>query len=382
MMNKYIYMDTAASTKPSDNVIKEMIHCAKDIYGNPSSIHDVGFMAKEKIDIAKENISKRLSCSPDELYFTTGATMSNNLAIQGWLKANPNGVIVYSSIEHNDIMMLIKYLKKNGIQCIEIPVDKYGFVDIAVFDKVLNNLKEDNKKFLVTIQMANNEIGVIQHTSLLSNITHNYGGVYHTDATQYIAHLPIDVDFFGIDILSMSGQKIKCVKGIGLLYVRSDIEIHPIIFGEQGLIGGTENVIGISCLSVAFNELYKSNIEMDFNNYKTLLLKQHYFIKAIESLGLNIVGDKLYRLPNNICVMFKNIDGGNVVQFLNDKNIYTSTGSACSSHVDEPSHVIMALGYSDDEASSCVRFTIDDNITYDDMDYVVNMIKMLLAINY
>lgn len=381
MDRKEIYMDTAASTKPSFDVIQEMIDCARDIYGNPSSIHNAGFMAKEKIDDAKDNISNCLSCLPDELYFTTGATMSNNIAIQGWIRANPDGAIVYSAIEHNDIIMLIKYLKSNNINCIEIPVDVNGFINIEILNNVLFNLKKNDKKFLVTIQMANNEVGVIQHTSLLSQIVHKYGGVFHTDATQYIAHFPIDVNYFGIDMLSMSGQKIKCIKGIGLLYVRNGIKIEPIIFGEQGLIGGTENVIGISCLSTAFLNLYSSNNKYDSKLFYDVFYKQQTFIHMIEDLGLRVVGDKTHRLPNNICVMFDNIDGANIVQFLNDKNIYTSTGSACSSHTNEPSHVIKALGYSDKEASSCVRFTIDNSISDEDIEYVINMIKLFLSYN-
>lgn len=377
MKHKEIYMDTAASTKPSEAVIQEMINCARDIYGNPSSVHEVGFKAKEKIEDAKKNISHYLNCLPDELYFTTGATMANNLAIQGWLRANPDGVIVYSSIEHNDIMMLVNYLKGTGVECIEVPVDKNGFIDIAVFEGIISELKERSKKFLVTIQIANNEIGVVQYTTLLSRLTHEYGGVYHTDATQFIAHFPMDVDKLGIDMLSMSGQKIRCIKGTGLLYVRSGVNVLPVIFGEQGLIGGTENVIGISCLSVAFSELDKHNIEF----YSDLLSRQQAFMTSIENIGLKVIGNKIYRLPNNICVMFRGIDGGNIVQFLNDKGICASTGSACSSHVDEPSHVIKALGYSDKEASSCVRFTIDNNVSYEDLDYVINMIKLYLKYN-
>ena len=369
---KDIYLDNAASTKPSESVINQMITCARDIYGNPSSMHDIGYKAKEVIDNAKENISHYLNCLPDELYFTTGATMSNNVAIQGFLRANKNSIFIYSSIEHNDIILLAEWLRTQNIECLEIEVDNQGMIEQDNLIKHLEYAKSKNMTPLVSIQMANNEVGTIQHSSLLSKIIHDYGGVFHTDATQYIAHFPVDVNEIGIDMLSMSGQKINCIKGIGLLYVRSGINISPLIFGEQGLIGGTENVIGIACLSQAFTDI------SDYSDYFDNIKKQKLFIDNIHSLGLNIVGSQIHRLPNNICVMFKRLDGTTVVQFLNDKHIYASTGSACSSHSNSPSHVIKALHYSDNEAGSCVRFTINNNTTEDDINYVTNIIKIML----
>ena len=228
--------------------------------------------------------------------------------------------------------------------------------------------------------MANSEVGIIQDMNRIAEIVHFYGGILHTDATQYIPHFPMHLsgEHKYIDMFSMSGQKINCIKGTGILFIRSGIEIDPIIFGEQGLIGGTENVIGISCLGASFKEL--SIYNHDIENREELLVKQSKLINCLSDIGVLVPDCECSRLPNNVAMIFKNINGENLVQLLNDEGIYVSSGSACSSYIMKPSHVLKAMGYSDEEASSCVRFTIDNTITYNDINYVSNKIHKIIML--
>ena len=383
-----IYMDTAASTMPSSGVIETMNNVVGE-YANPSSMHQMGIRAREIIDNASDIISKQLNCKPSELYYTSGATMSNCVAIQGWMRRNPDGVLIISEIEHNDIMDMAKYLKEHGRTVIHIPVDKNGMICYNHLIHIMQTCKKDKLKFLVSIQLANSETGIIQNELKtlieLIDFIHKYGGIFHTDATQYIPHYPIDVSAMKIDMMSMSGQKINCIKGTGLLYVKDDIEIDPIIFGEQGLVGGTENVVGIACLGTAFSELRKNK----YSHIDELRNKRNHLASELLKIGGKIVGmrnnalfDNINHLPNNVAVIFDGIiRGENMVQFLSEKGIYVSSGSACSSYVMKPSHVLKAMGYTDEEASSCVRFTIDNNtITYEDIDYVIQTIKQILLL--
>lgn len=367
-----IYMDTAASTMPSEAVIK----CMKDnlsIYGNPSSIHDEGEKAHKLIANATDNISNILNCSRSEIYYTSGATMSNNLFIQGFLRAHKNAKLIISQIEHNDIIELSDYIdKQNGYKSVyRLPVDFNGFINIECLEKLLNEFNGDC--VLVCIQGANGECGSIQDIKRISKIVHSHNNMYlFSDMTQYIPYYKVDIKDLNLDGMSMSGQKIHCIKGTGLLYIKDGVQIDPLIFGEQGLIGGTENVLGISCLSVAFSELTYKN--------KDLIEKRDYFIdKLLEETDVELIGGRNNRLPNNIYVK-NNIGGDSMVIMLSDFNICSSAGSACSSNGNNPSHVLLAMGYSKDDAKKSIRFTIDENTTYEDIDYAIDIFQKLSCI--
>ena len=363
-----IYMDNAASTMPSEEVIK----CLKDnieIYGNPSSLHEEGEKAHGLITNTTETISRIFNCDKSEVYYTSGATMSNNLFIQGFLRAHKDAKLVISTIEHNDIIELADYIDKtNGIKTVyRIPVDSYGKVDIGCLNRLLNEF--DGDCVLCCIQGANGECGTIQDIQKISEIVHSHKNMYlFSDMTQYIPYYSLDVRKVNLDGMSMSGQKIHCIKGTGLLYIKDGVKIDPLIFGEQGLIGGTENVLGIACLGVAIK-----NINYDNNE---LIKKRDYFISNI---GTTIVGCLDNRLPNNIYVKC-NMNADSMVIFLSDFDICSSAGSACSSKDIKPSHVLKAMGYSDDDARKCLRFSIDNNITYEDIDYVINIFRQLSII--
>ena len=348
-----IYLDNAAST-PIDERVKRKIVDVMDIYGNPSSIHQMGSTANNEIKTASLIISNFLNCSADEIYYTNGATMSNNCAIQGFMKQD-NTLLIIGNIEHNDIVEM---------------ADQYANYKIDItkpfYDTLDYMLKILSKHFniLVSIQMANSESGQINNIKKIATICHRYQNCYlHTDATQYIPYFKIDVQDMGIDMLSMSGQKINCIKGTGVLYVKNDVPIQKVIYGEQGLIGGTPSVPLISGLGEAFNllddkytkvNIIKNNRDMILNN----LLK----------LGFHLIGSN-DRLPNNIYGYFDNIDGYVLMDYLNANfNICIGTGSACSTKSNEPSHVAMAYLHDRELADKCIRITVGEQNTKDDIN--------------
>lgn len=349
-----IYLDNAASTPILPQVKSKLLSCL-DIYGNPSSLHNEGAKAKQLINETKIIIAHKLHCSTDELYFTSGASMSNSLVLQGF-----QGNLLYSAIEHEDIQLL----GKDNLGYI-IPVNADGTVNL----EKLNNLIKTfcaNTSTIISIQAANSEIGTIQDLQTISQIIHSYTNAYlHVDATQYIPYFELNAQKLNIDALSMSGQKIGCIKGMGLLYISDKLKpkIKPIIYGAQGLIGGTENVPGIVCLGEAFKYL-------DYSNNKRISQLRD---KLVDGLNGTLVGPITNRLPNNACICFDGLDSTAVVMLLNEYGICASSGSACSSTSSEPSHVLKAIGLSDENANSCVRFTLSKNTTEEEIDKTIDI---------
>lgn len=364
-----IYLDNAASTKPSEAVVNK-VNEVMNIYGNPSSLHDMGTQAKKIVTDSKKTIAEKLNCNATDLFFTSGATMSNNLFIQGFLMAHPDARLIISPIEHNDIIMLTNHLDsiygRYWVQ--KLGVDEYGNIGVIELVNILSALTKHGIPVLVCIQWANGECGTIQNMKLISDIVHQYPNAYlYSDVTQYVPYFPIDLNEIKLDGLGMSGQKINCIKGTGLMYVRGGVEITPIIWGEQGLIGGTENVIGIAALATAFNELNYENEE--------LYEKRDLIINEIQRMGGKIIGAFDNRLPNNICAYLNKNDGEYLVVVLNEMGVCVSSGSACSSGNGEPSHVVLAMGYSPIVANSCIRFTLSKDNTIDEIHEVIDLVN-------
>ena len=366
-----IYFDNAASTKPSKKGV-DKINEVLAYYGNPSSLHGAGVDARCEVVNAKKIIAEKLKCNPEEINFTSGATMSNNLFIRGFLSANPKGRLIISTIEHDDIMLFADYLDSihGGNWVYRIGVDKDGRLDI---DALLDALSlTSDRPTLCCIQWANGECGVIQDIEKISNIVHSFDNAYlYTDATQYIPYYKVNLNELHLDGLGMSGQKIHCIKGTGLMYVKEGTPINSIIFGRQGLIGGTENVLGISALGVAFEEL-------DYENNE-LYQKRNILIDEFKHCGI-LIGAVDHRLPNNVYVHFDNPhDGDYWVASLNEFGICASSGSACGSGSGEPSHVVMAMGYPAEIANSCIRFTLSKENTIEEIHEVVSIVKGILT---
>lgn len=351
-----IYLDNAAST-PLLPSVKEKLLKVLDVYGNPSSIHKQGRIAKELINNSKNIIANKLNCNEDELFFTSGASMSNSVILTGF-----NNKIISSAIEHEDIQMICLDSEK-------IFVDKNGIVNIENLKEILEKVTSPT---LFSIQMANGEIGTIQEISKISKLIHGNPNCYlHTDATQYIPYYPIDVKKMEIDALSMSGQKIGCIKGIGLAYISKKLQKHisPVIYGKQGLIGGTENVPGIVCLGEAFKNLNYDNEEM-------FILRN----RLIDRLNGTLIGDSEYRLPNNVCMYFESVPAETLVVLLDEYGICCSAGSACSNNDNEPSSTLLALGLNEEQVNSCVRFTLGRETTKDEIDKAIEIINNVVNI--
>lgn len=350
-----MYLDYAAST-PIIQPVKDKAIELMEYFGNPSSAHTEGLKAKNIIALTNDIIANSINCNMDELHYTSGATMSNNLAIQGYLWMHSGALFITSTIEHNDIILL----GKSYFNTVFVDVNKDGFIDIKQLENILKI--NEGQNIICSIQMANSETGVVQDIENISRLVHEYGGVFHTDATQYIPYYPVDVNKLGIDMMSMSGQKIGCIKGTGLLYVKRNINLQSVIYGEQGLIGGTENTLGIGCLGEAFK-----HIDYDYTN---AICRRD---ELINSLDGELIGSRFKRLPNNAYILFSGVKSERLQDILNANEIYVSGGSACSSLTDEPSHVVQAMGYSPDEAGSCIRFTLPRDITTTEIEYVAKV---------
>lgn len=380
-----IYLDSSATAKftETDNIIVDTItNAMKRYWKNPSSLYATD--VKNKIDECRANIAEFIGAKTSEIYFTSGSSESNNWAIKGWVNYTVNNTFyddivdcfmhtprfITTPIEHKSIL---DSLVNIPFMCIDTCcVDKYGLVDCELLKNILKIYKD--YPILVSIGMANNEIGTIQDIRKVSNLVHKYNGVLHVDATQALPHIPINVESLGIDMLSASGHKISPVlKGIGFLYKKDGINISPLIYGSQenGLRGGTENTFGIIGLSKAV-EL----CDISAQKTKELCDKRDYFIKRlVEEFGCTVNGSLEHRLVNNVNVTFpQNITGESLLYTLDMSDIFISVGSACNSHSFQPSHVLEAIGLSDEEAMRSVRFSLSDNITYEDIDYVIQEI--------
>lgn len=365
-----IYLDSAATTKPKQEVIDAMLPYFTDKWYNPSSLYFEASAIKNEIQNSKKDIANYIGAQEDEIYFTSGGSESNNWAIQGFVnwcnKNNKCPAIVTTRLEHKSILECVDNINTN---CFYIDVDKFGFVDEDNLSECLKYCEEAGYTTLVSIQMANNEIGTIQCIRRLSNIVHLYHAILHTDAVQAFGKTQIDVNNQWIDLMSVSGHKFGCPKGIGFLYIRNGIKIEPLIYGTQeyGMRGGTENVpyiIGMKKaveLLVNLNKSSESGISVieSVNHYLAIatlneLLVHKFGCKingAVSNLN-RIHGIMSYRFPNAI-----NVES--LILMLDMDNICVSAGSACNSNSNQPSHVLKAIGLSDEECARTMRISFE-----------------------
>lgn len=387
-----IYLDAAATaqyTNLDDIIINTIVTAMKDSWMNPSSLYATSI--KDKIDKCRTNIAKFINAKSEEIIFTSGASESNNMAIRGWIDKSwcdanmmDDGEKYYSSmphvittsIEHKSILNL---LDSDALICFrhECAVDGCGRVILDSLEQLLRMYA--NEPVLVSVCMANNEIGTIQNVKKISELVHKYGDILHTDATQALGHIPIDVEYLGIDMMSCSGHKISPVlRGIGFLYKRNGINIQPLIYGNQefGLRGGTENTYGILGLNKALEHCDV------YTTMEELSSKRDYFIDNLKyKFGCKLNGHDINRLPNNINVTFpQNITGESLLYMLDVSGIKIGIGSACNSKSIETSYVLKAIGVYDENAMRTIRITIPDDITYAEIDNVINEIDKAIKI--
>ena len=373
---KGIYLDYAATTPVSDEVMASMEPYFQREYGNPGSFNTLGMKARDAVDAARAKISKILNCKTSELIFTSCGTESINLAIKGFMRANKEkgNHLITTSIEHQAVLETCRYLEKyEGVKVTYLDVNHEGFIN-------LRQLEESIKKetILVSIMYANNEIGTIQSLSDIGKITKKQGIIFHTDACQ-AGLLNLDVNKLQVDLLSLNGSKIYGPKGVGLLYKKTGIPLHPLIHGggqENNLRSGTENVPGIVGFAAALS-MIQENKEKEIERLKNLQEKLiDNILKNIPNSHLN--GPIKNRLPGNASITFKGLDTEALLIALNDSGIYASSGSACTSKNINASHVILAIGSAQEKASGTIRFTLGKYTTKQDIDYVLDVLPGII----
>ena len=364
------YFDNAATTQVNQDVIKEMLPYFSIEYGNPSSLYSIGRRAKRALEEARRKIANIINCKPNEIYFTSCGTESDNLAIKGIAYANKEKGkhIITSKIEHPAVLNTCKELEEQGYKVTYLDVDQNGIVNV---EQLKASIKTDT--ILITIMFANNEIGTIQPIEEIGKIAKENNIIFHTDAVQAMGNLKIDVKKLNINALSMSAHKFYAPKGIGALYVGEDVNFKQIQNGghqEKNKRAGTENLAELVGMSKALELIYK-NFENHNNKIKEL---RDYYIEKIQSniVDSKLNGDRINRLPGNANMSFKNINAEELLFELDDKGICASAGSACSSGSTSPSHVLTAIGLPPEWANGTLRVTIGMNNTKEEVDYLIN----------
>jgi cysteine desulfurase len=373
---KEIYLDYAATTPMDKEVLLEMLPYYSEIYGNPGSFHYKGLEASDAIEQAREKVAKIFNCNSKEIVFTSGGTESINFALKGIAFANKEkgNHIITSAIEHHAVLHTCDFLRSQGFEVTFLPVDKYGFVSP---DALRESIKPET--ILVSIMYANNEIGTIQNISELASIAKEKSLPFHTDACQAAGFLDLDVEKLGVDLLSLNGSKIYGPKGTGLLYIRSGIEIEPLIHGggqENGFRSGTENVPGIIGFAKAL-ELAQRNKE--YESARLIQLRDALISGLLKLPKARLNGPMNKRLPNNVNISFLDIEGESLILMLNEQGVFASTGSACASKNLETSHVLRAIGLPYEASHGSLRFTLGKNTTMDDLNYVLRVLPDIVA---
>lgn len=370
-MDRIIYADNAATTKVSERVLNAMMPYFTEQYGNASSwFYKLGQTAAAALEKAREQTAKAINAEPREIYFTSCGSESDNWALRGTAeKLLPKGKkhIVTSVFEHHAILHTCKYLEKHGFEVTYVPCGKCGIVNP---DDVKKAIRPDTA--LVSIMYANNEIGTIQPITEIAAVCHEAGVLFHTDAVQAVGHVNIDVKAQGIDMLSISGHKIHAQKGVGVLYIRKGINLDNFIFGgaqEHDKRGGTENIPAIVGLGEAITAAYEN---LDEKNEKITKMRNRLIDGILKLPHTRLNGDRDKRLAGNANISIEGVEGEALLLSLSMKGIYVSSGSACASKSLEPSHVILALGVPHEVAHCSLRFSIDEETTDDDIDYILN----------
>ena len=374
---KRIYMDNGATTRVTEPVFEAMQPYFCEIYGNPSSAHNFGYVSRHAIDAAREQVARAINADVNEIYFTGCGTESDNWAVRGAAYENmkKGRHIITTAIEHHAILHTCAQLEKEGFEVTYLPVDEYGFVTPEQLDAAI---RPDTT--LVSIMTANNEIGTIEPIAELAAVCKKHGVLFHTDAVQAIGSVKIDVKAMQIDMLSMSGHKFHAPKGIGVLYIRKGVRLQQFMNGgaqERNRRAGTENLASIVGIGKAI-ELATANI--DAHNEKLSAIRDHMIeriLKEIPYTRLN--GHPTTRLPGNVNVCFRFIEGESLLMLLDAKGIAGSSGSACTSGSLDPSHVLLAIGLPHEIAHGSLRLSLSEENTMEEADYVVDALVEIVS---
>ena len=365
-----IYLDNAATTAVSPEVLEAMLPYFTQCFGNPSSIHSTGRDARRVVDAARRQVAAAIGAQPQEIYFTAGGSESDNWAIKGtaFAKRSKGNHIITSAIEHHAVLHTCAWLEKQGFEVTYLPVDEFGRVRVEDVEKAITD-----KTILITIMAANNEIGTIQPIAEIGKLAHDKGILFHTDAVQAIGAMPIDVNAMHIDMLSMSGHKFHGPKGIGALYIRKGVKIDQYLHGgaqERGQRAGTENLAGIVGMGKAI-EIATQHLE---ENVARLTVLRDKLIDGIlaEIPDVRLNGHRTQRLPNNVNVSVRYVEGEALLLRLDLAGIAGSSGSACTSGSLDPSHVLLAIGLPHEIAHGSLRLSLGTDTTEAEIDEVLD----------
>ncbi len=370
-----IYLDHAATTPVSPDVMAAMTPYFTQVYGNASSIHGEGREAKRAVENARRQVAKALNAAiPQEIYFTAGGSESDNWALKGAAFAHGSGHIITTAIEHHAVLHTCQQLEKQGFSVTYLPVDEFGRVNASQVEKAL---RPDT--FLVSVMAANNEVGTIQPIAEIGEVCRNRGILFHTDAVQAVGAIPLDVQAMKIDLLSLSGHKLHGPKGVGALYIRKGVKIDNLIHGgaqERGYRAGTENLPGIVGLGKAV-ELAHANLAENAARMTRLRDRLiHGLTQRIPASRLN--GHPELRLPGNVNISFDGVEGEALLLRLDLVGVAGSSGSACTSGALDPSHVLMALGLSEAAANGALRLTLGTQTTPEEIDAVLDILPPIV----
>lgn len=372
-MEKIIYMDNAATTAVSQEVLETMMPFFRENFGNPSTIYSVGRNAKKELEFARERVAKALGASPKEIFFTSCGTESDNWAIKGaafeGLKKGKNHIIT-SKIEHHAILHTVQYLEKKGFDVTYLDVDNQGIVNPKDVENAITE-----KTALVTIMYANNEIGTIEPIDEIGKICKNKNVIFHTDAVQAIGHVPIDVKKQNIDMLSLSAHKFHGPKGVGALYVRKGVRIETFMEGgaqESGKRAGTENTAEIAALGKAIET---ACAEIEEKNSRLIKKRDKLISELLKIERSRLNGHREKRLPGNVNISFEGIEGESLLLLLDMAGICASSGSACTSGSLDPSHVLLAIGLPHEIAHGSLRLSLDESNTDEEIEFVIKEVS-------
>lgn len=376
MEQKVIYLDNAATTKVRQEVVDAMLPFFTENYGNASALYSVGAKAKSALTTAREQVAGVIGAKSEEIYFTAGGSEADNWALKAtaeYYKDKGNHIIT-SKIEHHAILHTCQYLEKNGFEVTYLDVDEDGVVDLEQLKAAIRPTT-----ILISVMFANNEIGTIEPIKEIGQIAKEHGILFHTDAVQAFGQVPINVDEMNIDMLSASGHKLNGPKGIGMLYIRKGVKIRSFVHGgaqERKRRAGTENIPGI----VGFGKA----CEIAVNTMKERTAKEaqlrDYLMERIEKEipYVKVNGSRSNRLPNNVNVCFRFIEGESMLIMLDGKGICASSGSACTSGSLDPSHVLLAIGLPHEIAHGSLRLTLSEENTREEIDYTVEELKKII----
>ncbi len=373
-----VYLDYAATTPLDPRVLEAMMPFFKEKFGNPSSIHSWGRKTREAVEVSRSKVAKALGCKTSEIYFTGTTTVSDNLAIQGVARAakrsGRGNHIITSSIEHHAVLDTCQALEKEGFKLTVLPIDKYGLVAPKDVEKAIND-----KTVLVTIMYANNEMGTIQPIKEIGQITKKKGVLFHTDAAAVVDYLDVDVNKLGVDLMTLGAHKFGGPKGVGMLFIRKGVKIEPLIFGghhEKGFYPGTEApalIVGMAkALEIATQER-KEAVR------KVSKLRDRLIKGVLDNVsGVELTGHPVKRLPDIASFVVEGAEGEAMLLMLSDKGIAASSGSACTSGILEPSHVLTAMGIPSKLAHGSLRFSLGKKTTKEDIDYVIKVLPEVI----